>query len=125
MLTPDELAEMLSPALFSPALTRYLIVVQGATTMSSWSMPIMLAPLDDNTPMTRKVTFEMRISLPTGDSPSKSSRFNVVPIMQTLLALSTSRSVKMSPSSMSCQSRTSRYVVVVPTTDRVFQLLRP
>ena len=39
------------------ALTRYLIVVQGAITMSSWSMPIMLAPLRLSTPMTLKVTF--------------------------------------------------------------------
>ena len=56
-------------------LTRYLIVVQGASTMSSWSMPIMLAPLRLSTPMTRKETLWMRISLPTGDSPWNSSRF--------------------------------------------------
>ena len=36
---------------------RYLMVVQGASRMSSWSMPIMLAPLRLSTPMTLKVTF--------------------------------------------------------------------
>ena len=66
-------------------LTRYLIVVQGASTMSSWSMPIMLAPLRLSTPMTRKETFWMRISLPIGDSPWNSSRLSVSPITQTLL----------------------------------------
>ena len=44
------------------------MVVQGASTMSSWSMPIMLAPLRLSTPMTRNETFLMRISLPMGDS---------------------------------------------------------
>ena len=34
----------------SPA-TRYLIVVHGASTMSSWSMPIMFAPLRVSTPI--------------------------------------------------------------------------
>ena len=55
------------------ALTRNLMVVQGANTMSSWSMPTMLAPLRLSTPMTLKETFWMRISLPTGDSPWNSS----------------------------------------------------
>ena len=37
--------------------TRYLIVVHGASTTSSWSMPIMLAPLNWSTPTTLKATF--------------------------------------------------------------------
>ena len=49
--------------------TRYLIVVQGARMMSSWSMPTMLEPLGESTPITRRETFWMRSSLPTGDSP--------------------------------------------------------
>ena len=48
-------------------LTRYLMVVQGASTMLSWSMPIMFAPLRLSTPTTRKETLLMRISLPSGD----------------------------------------------------------
>ena len=48
-------------------LTRYLMVVQGASTMLSWSMPIMFAPLRLKTPMTRNETLLMRISLPIGD----------------------------------------------------------
>ena len=52
-------------------LTRYLMVVQGASTMLSWSMPIMFAPLRLKTPMTRNETLLMRISLPIGDTPRK------------------------------------------------------
>src|SRR5258708_212626 len=48
--------------------TRYLIVVHGASRMSSWSMPIMFAPLGTRVPTTRNVTFWTRTSLPTGDS---------------------------------------------------------
>ena len=74
------------------AATRYLMVVQGASTMSSWSMPIMFAPLGPSTPMTRKATFWMRISLPTGDSFWNSSRFDgfadqadLVPVVHVVL----------------------------------------
>ena len=52
-------------------LTRYLMVVQGASTMLSWSMPIMFAPLRLKTPMTRNETLLMRISLPIGDASWK------------------------------------------------------
>ena len=48
-------------------LTRYLTVVQGASTMLSWSMPTMFAPLRLKTPITRNGTLLMRISLPIGD----------------------------------------------------------
>ncbi len=48
-------------------LTRALMLVHGASTMSSWSRPIMLAPRALSTPMTRKPTFCMRISRPIGD----------------------------------------------------------
>ena len=41
---PADAALWLASASVAP-LTRYLIVVQGASTMSSWSMPIMFAPL--------------------------------------------------------------------------------
>src|SRR4051794_23860549 len=40
----------------SPA-TRYLMVVHGASRVSSWSRPIMLAPLWLSTPTTRNDTF--------------------------------------------------------------------
>ena len=96
------------------ALTRYLIVVQGAKTMSSWSMPIMLAPLGLNTPMILKVTLFRRISLPMGDSPSKSCFFKVAPIRHTRFQFRTSASVKMSPSVRSSQSRTAKNSGVVP-----------
>ncbi len=49
-------------------LTRYLIVVQGASMMSSWSIPIMFEPLRPSTPRTLKETLLTRISFPTGDS---------------------------------------------------------
>ena len=94
--------------------TRYLMVVHGAMTMSSWSMPTMLAPLEERTPTTRNDTFWMRISLPMGDSPRKSSRRMVWPIRQTLLLLRTSRSVKALPSVRFVHSRTSRNSGVVP-----------
>ena len=39
--------------------------------MSSWSMPIMLAPFRSSTPITRSETFCMRISLPIGRLPAE------------------------------------------------------
>src|SRR5262245_12981264 len=71
------------------ALTRYLIVVHGARRMSSWSRPIMLAPLRLRTPTTLNDTFCTRTSLPTGDSPPNSSLTKVWPKRQTLLPLRT------------------------------------
>jgi hypothetical protein len=94
--------------------TRDLIVVQGASTTSSWSKPIVLAPLRERTPTTFSATFWTRTSLPTADSPWKSSRSIVLPRRQTLLAFRTSRSLKGSPESRSDQSRTSRNAGVVP-----------
>ena len=62
--------------------------------MSSWSSPIMLAPLLSKTPMTWKGTFRIRMFLPRGDSSANSSRLTVAPITQTRLPWVTSRSVK-------------------------------
>ena len=94
--------------------TRYLIVVHGARMISSWSDPIILAPLALSTPTTLKLTFMRRISLPMGDSSMKSILTIVLPITQTLLQLRTSRSVKALPCAISLQSRTSRKDGVVP-----------
>ena len=94
--------------------TRNLIVVQGASTMSSLSIPNMLAPLADSTPTTLKVVFLTRTSWPSGELPSNNSFTRVCPIRQTLLALRTSASVNDEPSVRSFQSRTSRNVGVVP-----------
>ena len=58
----------------SAELTRNLIVVQGATTRSSWSSPTMSAPLRLSTPRTRKGTSLAYTSLPTGEPSPKSSR---------------------------------------------------
>ena len=74
------------------------MVVQGASTTSSWSMPIMFAPLRPSTPTILKETFWMRISLLIGDSPWNNSRLIVSPITQTLFALRTSCSPNISPS---------------------------
>ncbi len=103
-VTVEAVLELVEP----PPVRRNLIVVQGARMMSSWSMPIMFEPFGESTPITRRETFWMRSSLPTGDSSWNSSRLIVAPMTQTLLPLSTSRSVNMPPSSMSFQSRTSR-----------------
>ena len=106
-------------------LTRYLMVVQGASTTSSWSMPIMLAPFLLNTPTTRKETFLMRSSLPMGDSPWNSSRLMVVPTTHTLLALRTSASVNISPSSKSSHSCTFKKLGATPLMNVGTQLRLP
>src|SRR4029434_9819014 len=77
--------------------TRYLMVVHGARRISSWSWPIMFAPLRARQPTMRKLTFWTRMSLPTGDSPANNSRTSVWPMRQTLLEFLTSRSVNGSP----------------------------
>ncbi len=105
--------------------TRYLRVVQGSRTMSSWSTPIMLAPFRESTPTTRSETFCMRISLLIGDWPSKSSVTSVSPRRQTRLPARTSWSVKALPSSSFCHSRATRNEGVVPQMDRGTQFLWP
>ena len=78
--------------------------------MSSWSRPIMFAPLRREHADDRNGTLLMRISLPIGDSSPNSSRTIVWPIRQTWRRCATSRSVNGSPSARFCQSRTSRNV---------------
>jgi DNA polymerase III gamma/tau subunit len=73
---------------------RLRMVRQGTTTVSSWSMPIMLAPFRGRTPITLKRTLLRRRSRPTGFSPGKSSSLTVCPMTQTQAAVSTSRLVK-------------------------------
>src|SRR5262245_58806652 len=107
----DEFEFAVVPPLAPPELlphTRNLIVVQGAKTTSSWSIPIMFEPLGLKTPTTRKDTFETRISLPIGDSSGNNSRTIVVPMTHDLMLPRTSRSVNMSPASMLFQTRTTR-----------------
>ena len=105
--------------------TRNLMVVQGASTMSSWSMPIMLAPLRLSTPRTRKETLLMRISLPMGDSPLEQLALQGLADHAHLVQLRTSRSVNISPSDISSQSRTARKAGVVPLICRGTQLWLP
>src|SRR5687768_7802706 len=93
--------------------TRYLMLVHGARMMSSWSEPIMFAPLAARVPVTLNDTLLIRISLPSGDSAPNISRTIVWPIRQTLLVLRTSRSENISPS-CTVQLRTSRNSGVVP-----------
>src|SRR5262245_13038837 len=118
LVAPDPLAAAAAALWFAVCallpLMRYFTVVHGAMTTSSWSQPPMLAPFRLSTPRTWSETFWIRIDLPTGEFPSNSSRTKVCPITQTLAALATSRSVNISPSSRSLQSRTSRYSGVVP-----------
>ena len=95
-------------------LTRYFTVVQGASTMLSWSMPTMFAPLRLKTPITRNATLLMRISLPIGDIFGNRFCLIVFPMTHTLLLLRTSRSLNISPAAIFFQSRTSRYEGVVP-----------
>jgi len=103
---PDPPAPAELEAWFWPEM-RYLIVVQGAMTTSSWSPPNMFAPLRDRTPTTRSATFFRRTSLPIGSSSPKSWFLMVCPMMQTLLPLRTSWSVNAAPSSIG-HCRTSR-----------------
>ena len=105
--------------------TRNLSVVQGSRMMSSWSMPIMLAPFRESTPTTRSDTFCTRRSLSIGDWPSNSSVTSVSPMRQTRLPARTSWSVKAWPSSSFCQSRATRNEGVVPQIDRGTQFLLP
>src|ERR1043165_6217275 len=88
--------------------TRYLIVVHGAISTSSWSIPNVFAPLAFKTPITRNPTFRTRISLPTGDWPWNSSRTMVFPTRHTRAELRSSDSPNASPSSRSVHSRTAR-----------------
>ena len=99
------------------ALQQAMTVVQGARTTSSWSLPIMLAPLRDRTPVTWHDTLFSRTYLPTGDSSPKSCFATVWPSMQTARAPRTSASVNGSPSARLVQSRTSRNSGVVPWSD--------
>ena len=110
----DAAAALLLPLSMRWPDTRYLIVVQGASSVSSWSIPQVLAPFLLSTPTTLNDTFCTRISLPTGDTPPNSSLTTVWPRRQTRLALRTSRSVKDSPSVRLVHSRTLRYSGVVP-----------
>src|SRR5215210_2147823 len=66
-----------------PPTTLYLMVVHGARMMSSWSMPNVFAPFGVSTPTTRKPTFWIRSSRPTGEAPWNNSRTIVRPTMQT------------------------------------------
>jgi len=95
-------------------LTRARIVDHGASNRSSWSIPIMLAPLLLSTPTTRNVTFLTRISLPKGDCPANNSRTSVWPSTHTRLPLRMSRSLNISPAVMRPYCRTSRNAAVVP-----------
>ena len=53
LVAPPEAAELLGLTLASTApLTRYLTSSRGPRTMSSWSVPIMFAPLRLSTPIT-------------------------------------------------------------------------
>src|SRR5262249_2588739 len=70
--------------------TRNLIVVHGVRMMSSWSIPNVFAPLGLSTPTTRKPTFWMRSSFPSGEAPWKSSRTMVCPTRHTRAAFRTS-----------------------------------
>ena len=92
---------------------RYLIVVHGASRMSSWSMPIMLAPLRRRTPTTSKRHVLHAHLLADRRLVAEQLALSVWPSTQTLLPLRTSRSVKRSPSAIA-QSRTSRNSGVVP-----------
>ncbi len=81
--------------------------------MSSWSTPIMLAPLRASRPRTVNEAFWMRTSLPTGDCSPNSSRAVVWPIRQTRLPLRTWLSSSGLPSARD-HSRTSMMRGVVP-----------
>ena len=68
---------------------------------SSWSCPHWPWPLAAKTPMTRKGRFLMRMTWPTGESPSgKRVRATVAPSRHTLSAERTSRVVKLAPSAI-------------------------
>src|SRR5438477_13144376 len=68
---------------------RNLTVVQGAMITSSWSLPLMSAPLRLRMPATFIPTFLTRISFPIGDSSPNNCRTTVWPIMQTEVRLRT------------------------------------
>ena len=74
--------------------TRYLIVVHGARTMSSWSLPIMLAPLRLSTPTTLKRDVAQAQLLADRVFVAEQLVAMVWPMTQTLLLLRTSWSVK-------------------------------
>ena len=106
-------------------LTRYLTVVQGASTMLSWSMPIMFAPLRSSTPMTRKETLLMRISLPSGDASGNSFPLHGVADDADLVAVADVAVGEHFALAIFFQSRTSRNDGVVPVICSGTQLRLP
>ncbi len=80
---------------------RFMPVVYGTMTTSSWSEPNIEAPLTFSTPNTRTGTLLIRMIFPTGSSFGKSLSAVVLPRMQTLAAERTSASVNMTPSARS------------------------
>src|SRR4051812_3566763 len=121
---PDDVEPELWNDIFEPD-RRYLRVVHGARRKSSWSRPIMFAPLGASTPTTFIPVPLTRISLPTGDSPSNSSRATVCPIKHTAAPRRTSSSVNGAPSLSSVQLRIFRYSGVLPLMLPELQFLLP
>ena len=79
---------------------RFCTVVYGASTISSWSIPMLLYPLGVRVPMTLSGILLNRITFPIGLSPlGKRLSVMVFPIKQTLAEVMTSCGVNMLPSS--------------------------
>ena len=77
---------------------RFITVVNGASTISSWSIPMLLVPLLSSTPTTWKGIWFTRMLLPMGSSLGKRLSTMVLPITTTLAAVFTSCSENISPS---------------------------
>ena len=113
----SEIADAKMPLKCVTASILFMTVVYGASTMSSWSIPMELYPFSSSTPITLRGTWLNLITLPIGSLPSgKRLSTMVFPMTHTFADVLMSASVNMLPSATtSCLM--SIYSVPVPVTE--------